>query len=176
MRALITFLYNTQYKYLVRYQIRFGLLQAAHYGAPQTRVRFFMVAARLGYVLPDLPVPVYSFPLNDSLDIKLPHGLVLRPIDTARETLFNYISIHDAISDLPRFDWYVITKLSTVVETLTSFQAQSSGTGCAARKFPHPKRDTGTGLQTRRSLLRLYENVISACTAYIISADRKTTQ
>ncbi|KAJ3552491.1 hypothetical protein NM688_g4121 [Phlebia brevispora] len=89
------------------YQVRFGLLQAAHYGTPQTRVRFFLIAAKLGLVLPEFPQPLYYFEPKDALQITFPHSLRVYPINTQPGiALFNYVTIEDAISDLPRFDWY----------------------------------------------------------------------
>ncbi|OJA18063.1 hypothetical protein AZE42_05415 [Rhizopogon vesiculosus] len=99
-------------KFLIRamtdmnYQVRFGILQAAHYGAPQIRVRFFMVAAKYGSPLPELPQPTHDFPFVDSLEIKLPVGHHIRPIWTRTGYApHRFVTIDDAISDLPRFDW-----------------------------------------------------------------------
>ena len=101
-------------KFLVRslvtmgYQVRFSVLQAAHYGLPQTRVRFFLIAALLGHPLPKFPAPLYSFPAKDALEIKLPRGLTVRPINTEQGVApFQYITVNDAIGDLARFDWYI---------------------------------------------------------------------
>ncbi|EGO05372.1 hypothetical protein SERLA73DRAFT_68986 [Serpula lacrymans var. lacrymans S7.3] len=88
------------------YQVRVGLLQAAHYGTPQTRVRFFLVASKHGYPLPELPQPSHDFPLVDSLEIKFPNGHYVRPIKFMNGTApHSYVSIDDAIHDLPLFDW-----------------------------------------------------------------------
>lgn len=88
------------------YQLRFGLLQAAHYGTPQTRVRFFLFAARHGYPLPALPQPTHDFPKPDSLEIRLTTGDVLAPIDTgAGIAVHDFVTIGGAISDLQRWDW-----------------------------------------------------------------------
>ncbi|KAG9313921.1 S-adenosyl-L-methionine-dependent methyltransferase [Chiua virens] len=90
----------------VRYQVRCGLLQAGHYGTPQTRVRFFLIAAKRGLVLPPLPQPSHDFPVADALEIKFPDGITLNPIITIPGVaLHGYVSIHDAISDLPKFEW-----------------------------------------------------------------------
>lgn len=90
-----------------RYQVRFSVLQAAHYGLPQTRVRFFLVAALLGHPLPKLPEPLYAFPVKDALALKFPLGLIVRPIKNTEQGFapFRYITVDDAIGDLPRFDW-----------------------------------------------------------------------
>ncbi|KAL4067275.1 S-adenosyl-L-methionine-dependent methyltransferase [Scleroderma yunnanense] len=88
------------------YQVRFGLLQAGHYGTPQTRVRFFLIAAKRGFELPDLPEPTHDFPIRDKLDIKFPNGLTIQPIRTLPGLApHRYVSTHDAISDLPVFHW-----------------------------------------------------------------------
>ncbi|KAI0828845.1 S-adenosyl-L-methionine-dependent methyltransferase [Trametes gibbosa] len=89
------------------YQVRFGLLQAAHYGTPQARVRFFLVAAIQGYPLPQLPQPTHDFPHKDALEIKFSAELPpIQPILTLNGTApFKFVSIVDAIGDLPEFDW-----------------------------------------------------------------------
>jgi hypothetical protein len=87
--------------------MRFALLQAGHYGTPQGRVRFFVVAAADGHPLPDMPQPTHDFPDSRTLQIKLPvGGPSIKPIRTSNGTApHSFITIDDAISDLPRFDW-----------------------------------------------------------------------
>lgn len=99
-------------KFLIRamtdmnYQVRYGILQAGHYGTPQTRVRFFMLAAKHGQPLPQLPQPTHAFPPVDALGIDLPIGHHIRPIWTQTGYApHQFVSIDDAIGDLPRFDW-----------------------------------------------------------------------
>lgn len=90
------------------YQVRFGLLQAAHYGTPQSRVRFFVFAAKHGNPLPNLPQPTHDFPLADSLKISLSNGSTIEPIRTMMGTAPHpFVTVDDAIGDLPRFDWLV---------------------------------------------------------------------
>lgn len=43
------------------YQVTFGILQAGHYGIPQSRRRFILMAAAPGYVLPKYPEPMHVF-------------------------------------------------------------------------------------------------------------------
>ncbi|KAF4614568.1 hypothetical protein D9613_003147 [Agrocybe pediades] len=93
------------------YQVRYSLLQAGQYGAPQSRRRVIFIAARRGLPLPDFPAPVYAFvpgsqrftlstlkkinPVTRSKDPKNPHQFApLRPR-----------TVDDAIGDLPAFDW-----------------------------------------------------------------------
>ena len=88
------------------YQVRFCLLQAAHYGTPQTRVRFFLFGARRRYPLPAAPKPTHDFPPTHKLDIRFPNGDVARAVRAeAGIASFKFVTIDDAISDLPRFDW-----------------------------------------------------------------------
>lgn len=88
--------------------MRFGLLQAAHYGLPQTRIRFFLIAARMDQPLPNFPAPLYSFPEKDALLVKFSHGLTVMPVNPdACLTPFRHLTVADAISDLQRFDWCV---------------------------------------------------------------------
>ncbi|KAH9973348.1 S-adenosyl-L-methionine-dependent methyltransferase [Lactifluus volemus] len=90
----------------MNYQVRFCLLQAAHYGTPQTRVRFFLFAARRGYPLVAVPQPTHDFPQTHKLEIRFPNGDIARAVRAEPGTApFKFVSIDDAISDLPRFDW-----------------------------------------------------------------------
>ncbi|KAF8559884.1 S-adenosyl-L-methionine-dependent methyltransferase [Imleria badia] len=94
------------------YQFRCALLQAAHYGTPQSRVRFFLIAAKRDLDLPPFPQPTHDFPVTDALEIRFPEELTLRPISTFPGVApHRYVSVHDAISDLPRFDWKDPTKV-----------------------------------------------------------------
>lgn len=104
------------------YQVREGLLQAAHYGTPQRRERFFLIAALDGTPLPALPQPTHDFPKeffkntnsdvtykttpSTSLSIVYPNKKRIQPIRSANGTaLHPCVTIGDAIDDLPRFDW-----------------------------------------------------------------------
>lgn len=90
-----------------RYQLRCGLLEAAHYGTPQHRVRFFLIAAKRGLELPPFPQPTHDIPHPDKLEIRFPEEHILRPITTLPGVApHRYVSVHDAIGDLPKFEWY----------------------------------------------------------------------
>ena len=97
---------------LYSYQVRFCLLQAAHYGTPQTRVRFFLFAARRGHPLPAAPQPTHDFPPTNKLEVRFPNGDIARAVRAEAGTApFRFVSIDDAISDLPRFDWCAATPI-----------------------------------------------------------------
>ncbi|KAJ7116840.1 S-adenosyl-L-methionine-dependent methyltransferase [Mycena crocata] len=92
----------------MRYQVRYALLQAGNYGAPQNRIRFFLVAARHGLPLPAMPQPTHDFEVVNQLKMRLPYHNKPQvvPIRTTRGTMLHAsVSIDDAIGDLPQFDW-----------------------------------------------------------------------
>jgi DNA (cytosine-5)-methyltransferase 1 len=127
-----------------RYQFRCGLLQAAHYGTPQSRVRFFLIAAKRDLELPAFPQPTHDFPVADALEIKFPEELTLRPITTLPGVApHRYVSVHDAISDLPQFDWY---GMSACVQ--------------AFRDAPPPRRKDPKQALSRR---QMEENRVKEC-------------
>ncbi|KAG7452102.1 S-adenosyl-L-methionine-dependent methyltransferase [Guyanagaster necrorhizus] len=90
----------------MKYQVRFGLMDAAHYGAPQRRKRFFICAAQQKLKLSSLPQPTHDFPNTEKLAIKLSVGGSITPIRTTNGTApHRCVTIGDAISDLPRYDY-----------------------------------------------------------------------
>jgi DNA (cytosine-5)-methyltransferase 1 len=98
---------------LCSYQVRFCLLQAAHYGTPQTRVRFFLFGAKRGYPLLAAPQPTHDFSKTHKLEVRFPNGDIARAVRAEVGTApFKFVSIDDAISDLPRFDWCANSPLS----------------------------------------------------------------
>ncbi|KAF9566963.1 S-adenosyl-L-methionine-dependent methyltransferase [Agrocybe pediades] len=91
----------------MNYQVQYCLLQAANYGAPQRRSRFFSVAAKHDEILPDLPQATHHYETK-TLDIKAENNKVVSesPIRTTPGTaLHPTVTIEDAIGDLPLFDW-----------------------------------------------------------------------
>lgn len=49
------------------YQVRYQLLQAAHYGVPQSRTRIIFIGAKRGLTMPEFPVPVFAFPKSSMM-------------------------------------------------------------------------------------------------------------
>ncbi|KAM6498781.1 hypothetical protein JOM56_006729 [Amanita muscaria] len=63
--------------------------------------RFFLIAAREGMPLPQLPQPTHEFPQNRGLEIKFTNGEIIAPIKTGTGcSLHLFVTIDDAISDL----------------------------------------------------------------------------
>jgi DNA (cytosine-5)-methyltransferase 1 len=77
------------------YQVQFSVLQAGEHGTPQSRMRVFFWGSKPGYPLPKYPEPTHFFP-----------GRAPKPTRrTRRSAPHHSITIGDAISDLPAFDW-----------------------------------------------------------------------
>ncbi|KAG1724751.1 S-adenosyl-L-methionine-dependent methyltransferase [Suillus paluster] len=97
----------------LNYQVEFNVLHAANYGAPQARKRVLFVAARQGVPLPDFPIPTHFFPHSRVQRVKLPTGAYLGPVSRLKygdnnadlSAPLHFVTIHEAIGDLPPFDW-----------------------------------------------------------------------
>ncbi|KAF9134991.1 hypothetical protein BGW39_005083 [Mortierella sp. 14UC] len=94
------------------YQCRFGMLQAGHYGVPQSRYRFFLWAAKIGYTLPTFPPPMTVFATDNSVAFNPPTDLEYND-----HKIFDYlglrkyhapdprVTVRDTLSDLPGFEY-----------------------------------------------------------------------
>ncbi|KAJ4475666.1 hypothetical protein J3R30DRAFT_3405914 [Lentinula aciculospora] len=99
------------------YQVRVKVLQAANYGAPQSRERVIFWGARQGLKLPEFPIPTHTFAakehhLLEHADLKLSRST--RSRDPERPHFFapfRAVTVHDAIADLPAFDWYKLVAI-----------------------------------------------------------------
>ncbi|KAH9180823.1 S-adenosyl-L-methionine-dependent methyltransferase [Lactarius sanguifluus] len=91
------------------YQVRFNVLQAGVYGSPQNRRRIIIWGARRGIPLPNFPIPTHYFETTQ-WNVQLDTGLRLEPITRDPErpnrgAPLRAVTVDDAISDLPKFDW-----------------------------------------------------------------------
>ncbi|RDX56375.1 S-adenosyl-L-methionine-dependent methyltransferase [Lentinus brumalis] len=93
------------------YQIQFRILQAGQYGAPQGRRRVIFLGARGDMPMPAYPIPQYAYSTRLQ-NIKLPIHEILYPTfrvghgDQGHQCApLPAVTINDAISDLPKFDW-----------------------------------------------------------------------
>ncbi|KAF8559697.1 S-adenosyl-L-methionine-dependent methyltransferase [Imleria badia] len=97
----------------IGYQSKFAVLQAAQYGAPQGRKRVIFWGARRDVLMPEWPIPTHCSPIK-LIRAGLPTGGVLLPIirnkcegglDDDRSAPLHFVTIDEAIGDLPPFDW-----------------------------------------------------------------------
>ncbi len=88
------------------YKCKVGLLQAGYYGIPQNRWRTFVVATSDRTALPSFPLPTHEFPrimIHGSAKIKVQAEVIKpNPRSPGKLDLFSYVTVGDAISDLPR--------------------------------------------------------------------------
>ncbi|WIA17375.1 hypothetical protein OEZ85_014235 [Tetradesmus obliquus] len=82
------------------YQVRVGILNAAHFGVPQSRTRAFIWAAAPGEQLPEWPQPRHAYWKQQS--ILLPGGVTYSAVDTSQTGApLRPTTVRDAIGDLP---------------------------------------------------------------------------
>ncbi|KAH6916709.1 S-adenosyl-L-methionine-dependent methyltransferase [Coprinopsis sp. MPI-PUGE-AT-0042] len=149
------------------YQVRFAKLQAAHYGTPQDRVRLILMAARQGKTLPEFPHPSHGFSSDSftkSLNMNLPYGregkseiaaplIRLKPGTAPNPP----VTIEDAISDLPLFDWRMPGSTSSKARNdlfgrqipVVSCNPESDWWGYESRSY-HTKPQTRFQLESRK--------------------------
>lgn len=91
---------------LVSYQVRYKLLQAGQYGAPQSRRRVIFLGAKRGIKIPTHPVPIYAFQKGMNRT-GLPTGGHLLPVSRSRIpgdfhqcAPLRAITVNDATNDL----------------------------------------------------------------------------
>jgi len=82
------------------YQCTFAILQAGHYGVPQTRCRAIILAAAPGEKLPFYPEPLYTFS-SKYLKVHLDGKVYVSNIKNLENAPMRHITVRDAISDLP---------------------------------------------------------------------------
>ena len=92
---------------LVRYQVRFNVLQARAYGSPQNRRRVIIWGARRGVPLPEFPIPTHHVE-KTQWSVLLDTGLKLEPVTRDPESPhggapLRAVTVDDAISDLVSF-------------------------------------------------------------------------
>ncbi|VDB99864.1 unnamed protein product [Peniophora sp. CBMAI 1063] len=93
------------------YQFSFQLMNAAGHGTPQHRIRWFLMAAKIGEPLPKFPLPTHFYPDAgkdaSSLSLLVHPGSKdpARPLKPRKgEYLYSHVSVRDAIEDLWAFD------------------------------------------------------------------------
>ncbi|KAF5294330.1 hypothetical protein FQR65_LT10783 [Abscondita terminalis] len=86
----------------IGYQVTFGVLQAGHYGIPQTRRRLIIMAAAPGFVLPNYPDPQHVFSKKGcQLSVPVDNFKFHTGVRWFSSTPYRTITVRDAMSDLP---------------------------------------------------------------------------
>nr|XP_022900238.1 DNA (cytosine-5)-methyltransferase PliMCI-like [Onthophagus taurus] len=84
------------------YQVTFGIVQAGHYGVPQTRRRLIIMAAAPGYVLPKYPEPRHVFNKRGCLlSIAVDNQRFVNGCQFTSSAPYRMTTVRDAMSDLP---------------------------------------------------------------------------
>ena len=107
---VITLAYNVQFRQLLRallemnYQVKFCVLQAAHFGCPQGRRRLFLWAGSPQEDMPAWPVPTHTFSSNGlGLELAADDGMKTCRAYGSRPAAapLPCVTVKDATSDLP---------------------------------------------------------------------------
>eukprot|EP01105_Mastigella_eilhardi_P025118 TRINITY_DN671_c0_g3_i3.p1 TRINITY_DN671_c0_g3~~TRINITY_DN671_c0_g3_i3.p1 ORF type:complete len:986 (+),score=214.26 TRINITY_DN671_c0_g3_i3:1376-4333(+) len=86
-----------------RYSVTFGILQAAHYGVPQTRRRTIIIACAPGETLPKFPTPRFMFSkIGQDFNSYFMVGKTRFCTLSDPCAPFRRVTVRDAISDLPQ--------------------------------------------------------------------------
>lgn len=84
------------------YQATFGVVQAGHYGVPQTRRRLIILAAAPGYILPKYPEPTHVFSKRGcQLTVQVAEHRYNNGCRWTMSAPYRTITVRDAMSDLP---------------------------------------------------------------------------
>ncbi|KAB0805238.1 hypothetical protein PPYR_02208 [Photinus pyralis] len=87
----------------IGYQVTFGVVQAGHYGVPQTRRRLIIMAAAPGMVLPAYPEPQHVFSKKGcQLSVPVDDFKFYTGVKWGASAPYRTITVRDAMSDLPK--------------------------------------------------------------------------
>ncbi|KAK5639618.1 hypothetical protein RI129_012110 [Pyrocoelia pectoralis] len=89
----------------IGYQVTFGVLQAGHYGVPQTRRRLIIMAAAPGFLLPVYPEPQHVFSKKGcQLSVPVDDFKYYTGARWGSSAPYRTITVRDAMSDLPNIE------------------------------------------------------------------------
>ena len=105
------------------YQCTYGVLQAGHYGLPQSRYRVIVMACKREQNLPKYPEPLHVF-FNGEVGVKIDDKNYESNIQNKHSAPFIYTTVRDAIEDLlvVKHNTNKNVKEYSKNETLTSYQ------------------------------------------------------
>ncbi|KAJ6508639.1 S-adenosyl-L-methionine-dependent methyltransferase, partial [Mycena sanguinolenta] len=125
------------------YQVRFKVLQAGQYGAPQDRERIIFLGAMRGHKLPEFPIPTHAFKPARRFKIPLRRKDRIRPPTCSRTDEDHLyaphpaVTVNDAIDDTVR----KISPHCLIPQTLQDVDERKEREGkgirqCAVTKIP----------------------------------------
>ncbi|TRY67204.1 hypothetical protein TCAL_02281 [Tigriopus californicus] len=85
---------------MMGYQCTFGIMQAGHFGVPQTRRRCILLAAAPTEILPNYPAPRHVF-AKSALGVNVDDKLFKANVPYLGSAPYRTITVRDAIGDLP---------------------------------------------------------------------------
>ncbi|KAK5638240.1 hypothetical protein RI129_012535 [Pyrocoelia pectoralis] len=86
----------------IGYQVTFGVVQAGHYGIPQTRRRLIIMAAAPGFVLPKFPDPQHVFSKKGcQLAVPVDNFKYYTGVRWISSAPYRTITVRDSMADLP---------------------------------------------------------------------------
>jgi DNA (cytosine-5)-methyltransferase 1 len=92
--------------YFPSYQVRYGMLHAGQYGAPQVRRRIIFIAAKRGIPLPNLPQATHLTPEPTVLDLVIEdHGRFAVNKKGKEVAPLGTVTVQDTIGDMPAREW-----------------------------------------------------------------------
>ncbi|XP_066260848.1 DNA (cytosine-5)-methyltransferase 1-like [Euwallacea similis] len=168
VRNFVSFEQSSNFKLTLRclleigYQITFGVLQAGHYGLPQSRRRIFIAGAAPGLILPPLPAPTHCF---GSFEKRVESVVVDKlKYDNGDEAFgvfgslpYRRVTVRDAIADLPVVDYDSMKPemAYTSNEADVSFYAKCSREYCDKSDvvMDHECTQTSTSIRKKMTLV-----------------------
>ncbi|KAJ1981436.1 hypothetical protein H4R33_005251 [Dimargaris cristalligena] len=144
------------------YQTRFSVQQAGFHGLPQSRRRIFVWGARRGDFLPIFPQPITCFGKAQSSIISLPKNPAYATSRRTQEAApHSAITVQDAISDLPAFEYVNPQCVYQVEGESPADLLQTDFRSTAVRVSQLKRSDSGTAIMSELATPRRGDNILS---------------
>lgn len=139
------------------YQATFGVVQAGHYGVPQTRRRLIIFAAAPGCKLPNYPEPLHVFSKRGcQLSVQIGDHRYTNGTRWIGAAPFRTITVYDAMADLPPIkNGSGIRVLPYGSEAITHYQRQMRGSSQTSTITEHVCKDMAPLVEARMSYIPL---------------------
>ncbi|KAL3272241.1 hypothetical protein HHI36_022724 [Cryptolaemus montrouzieri] len=140
------------------YQVTFGILQAGHYGVPQTRRRLIIMAAAPGYVLPQYPEPSHVFNKRGChLSFVVDQTKFCNGNKWTESAPYRTVTVRDALSDLPSINnGFNQLEIYYDSEPITHFQRLMRGDDTNSVVYDHICKEMAPLVEARISQIPTY--------------------